>query len=170
RVLQPRARARPRLPHRAGLPAGAGVPARAGLPAADRPRRSAPAARRAAAAARRAAAAARRAAAAAGRAAATTASAVRRHPMSLALVTGASSGIGAAFARALAGEGYDLVTVARDGQRLAEQGDELAARHNVTVTPLAADLTTPDGCAAVEARLADDEPPVDLLVNNAGMA
>jgi len=86
--------------------------------------------------------------------------------MSVALVTGASSGIGAAFARALAAEGYGLVVVARDGQRLADQGGELAARHGVTVTPLPADLTTPDGCAAVEARLAD----VDLLVNNAGMS
>src|SRR5947207_3301760 len=90
--------------------------------------------------------------------------------MSLALVTGASSGIGAAFARALAGEGYDLVVVARDGQRLAEQGEELAARHHVTVTPLAADLTMPDGCAAVADRLAEPGAPVDLLVNNAGMA
>jgi short-subunit dehydrogenase len=46
----------------------------------------------------------------------------------------------------------------------------LAARHHVSVTPLAADLTTPDGCTAVAGRLADPAVPVDLLVNNAGMS
>jgi len=90
--------------------------------------------------------------------------------VSLALVTGGTAGIGAAFVRALAAEGYHLVVVSRDAQRLGEQGRELSAKHGVPVTPLAADLTTPDGCAAVERRLAEPTEPVDLLVNNAGMA
>jgi short-subunit dehydrogenase len=84
----------------------------------------------------------------------------------VALVTGATAGIGAAFATALAGEGYDLVLVARDGERLAKQAEDLAVRYGVTATPLAADLATDDGCARVGQRLGE---PVDLLVNAAGI-
>jgi len=83
-----------------------------------------------------------------------------------ALVTGPTSGIGNAFARALAAQGYDLVLVARDRVRLDALGDDLAARFSVGCEILVADLCDLDQSRTVEKRLAAE--PFDMLVNNAG--
>jgi short-subunit dehydrogenase len=83
----------------------------------------------------------------------------------LALVTGASSGIGRAFAERLAADGYDLVVVGRRKDRL----DDLAASlHDVTVRVVAADLSTDDGIDAVAELCATQ--PLTMLINNAGVA
>lgn len=86
----------------------------------------------------------------------------------VALVTGASVGLGAAFVRALAAEGHDLVLVARGRDRLENLAADISTRYVVTCSVLPADLVTEAGCDAVVERLQATADPVQILVNNAG--
>jgi hypothetical protein len=90
-------------------------------------------------------------------------------PRLTALVTGASSGIGLAFAKLLAQEGHDLVLVARRADKLQLLAQELQAACGVIVTVVAADLGQAEGVASVMAALATRRIDVDVLVNNAGL-
>jgi hypothetical protein len=84
-----------------------------------------------------------------------------------AAITGASSGIGAEFARQLARRGYDLLLIARRAERLSALADELTRRHPIRAEVLAADLTDPAQLETVARRLEAIED-LALLVNNAG--
>ncbi|TDD28674.1 SDR family oxidoreductase [Actinomadura sp. KC06] len=85
--------------------------------------------------------------------------------MPTAFITGATAGIGAAFARRLASDGFDLVLLARDAERLERSAADLRDKYAVRAEALPADLSAEDGLAAAEERVGAD---VDLLINNAG--
>ncbi|RYJ07332.1 MAG: SDR family oxidoreductase [Actinomycetales bacterium] len=87
-----------------------------------------------------------------------------------ALVTGASAGIGEAFAHLLAAEGLDLVLVARRREKLVALAQTLSDRHGVRCEVVGADLADPDAPQAVMASVAELGLQVDVLVNNAGMS
>ena len=87
-----------------------------------------------------------------------------------ALITGASAGLGAEFARQLADRDFDLVLVARRRDKLAALADELASRTAVATTVLSADLADPEAPQSLADALAERQIRVDYLVNNAGAA
>lgn len=84
------------------------------------------------------------------------------------LITGASTGIGAEFARQFAARGHDLVVVARSADRLEELAAQLRAAHRVDVTVVAMDLSLPTAAADLWARTNELDLEIDVLVNNAG--
>lgn len=93
----------------------------------------------------------------------------KRSELGMALITGASSGIGEAYAVRLARRGFDLLLVARDQARLEGLSARLRANTGVNVEVLSADLTHVDDVSKVVHRLSDD-PAISMLVNNAGIA
>ncbi|WP_430593135.1 SDR family NAD(P)-dependent oxidoreductase [Humidisolicoccus flavus] len=84
------------------------------------------------------------------------------------LITGASSGLGAEFARVFAARGSNLVLVARRLGRLDELAAEIRAEHDVTVLVIAMDLARPEAGDALKARLDAESVTIDTLINNAG--
>jgi short-subunit dehydrogenase len=89
-------------------------------------------------------------------------------PHAAALVTGASSGIGADIARELAARGYGVILVARREDRLKALADELARTHHVRAEVIACDLSDADSRGALPKEIQDRGLIVDILVNNAG--
>lgn len=88
------------------------------------------------------------------------------NPVPVALITGPTAGIGREFARQLAHDGYDLVLVARDEERLRALGSELESVHGISCEVIGANLSRDDDTTRVVERI--DRSPIDLLVNNAG--
>ncbi len=92
---------------------------------------------------------------------------IEPHSQGTALITGASTGIGAIYADRLARRGFDLILVARDGARLDELAARLRRETGVRADIVVADLATREGLATVESRLREDDT-ITMLVNNAG--
>jgi short-subunit dehydrogenase len=86
----------------------------------------------------------------------------------VALVTGASSGIGLEFARLLANDGHDLVLVARSAAKLEAEAASLRAAHGIEVLVVAADLAQPGASASIARAVEGAGLAIDVLVNNAG--
>ncbi len=87
-----------------------------------------------------------------------------------ALITGASAGIGKAFAEIFAAKGWNVVVTARRAERLEALASELAAKHKIAATPIALDLAAPDGVQRLVAETGARGLTIDGLVNNAGFA
>ena len=84
-----------------------------------------------------------------------------------ALVTGASSGIGADLARLCAADNFDLILVARRVDRLQDLASSISNTHGISARVLAADLASPDAAQSLVTQL--DGAPIDILINNAGV-
>ena len=93
----------------------------------------------------------------------------RRFDGQVALVTGASTGIGAEFARQLAAAGANIMAVARSADKLDALASEIRSREGVAVTPIAMDLSAPNSPEALYAALRKKQLDVDIVVNNAGV-
>lgn len=85
----------------------------------------------------------------------------------IALITGASAGLGAEFAVQLAEKGYDLILIARRGDRLNHLGDTLHSKYGVKITPFQADLSLPDDIERV-INCINNSINIEILINNAG--
>jgi len=90
--------------------------------------------------------------------------------MTTAIITGASKGIGKAFAGELASKGYNLLLIARTESLLKNLADELSAKHNVNVSYLALDLTLQTSIQKIIEKVEHEEIPIQILINNAGYA
>ncbi len=88
--------------------------------------------------------------------------------MTTALITGASTGIGAVFAEQLAAQGHDLVLVARSQEKLQALSDRLSQTYDIKATVIVQDLLATGATAGIFSQLAEFDIEVDLLVNNAG--
>lgn len=88
----------------------------------------------------------------------------------VAVVTGASSGLGIEFAHALAGAGADVALLARRGELVASVAGELASRYGVRTLPIAVDIVDRDATVAAFERIRSELGPVWVLVNNAGIS